>query len=98
MQTADVAAFAQRLSQFGASTNPVPPSAEILEIPLTIAPMVSSIEVRYGTQLLVAGDIHQGWVYDSARNSVILGQSVPWSFQKQGTKLEVSFVPADWLK
>lgn len=98
MSPANIAHFAQKLAQFGLVSSPIPPSADISEVPLTIQPVVSTIEVRYGTQILTAGDLQQGWVYDSVKNAVVLGQKVPWTYQRPGTKLEVAFVPADWTK
>lgn len=66
-----------------------------LEIPLTTAPVVSSIVVTFGATTLVAGDMHYGWVYDSAKNAVILGDKIDWS-SLQGDDLVVSFVPDSW--
>ncbi|WP_413287442.1 vWA domain-containing protein [Bdellovibrio sp. HCB337] len=99
INTARVSDFSQKLANFGFTGNPSPfPVADITEVPLTITPDFSTIEVRYGTQVLKGGDMHEGWIYDSAKNAVILGRQIPWSVQAPGTKLEVSFVPADWTK
>lgn len=90
--------FAQKLAQFGFDPNQTTvPVADIYEVPLTIQPEVSTIEVHYGTQVLT-GDMYTGWTYDSAKNAIILGKKVPWTLQPSGTKLEVSFVPSDWTK
>lgn len=90
--------FAQRLAVFGIDNTPTEPVADFSEVPLTTAPVVSSIEVRYGSQTITAGDLSEGWVYDAAKNAVILGSKITWSQQPAGTKLTVSFVPADWAK
>ncbi|WP_295900051.1 hypothetical protein [uncultured Bdellovibrio sp.] len=65
------------------------------EIPLTAAPDVSSIVVTFGATTLVAGDMHYGWVYDSVKNAVILGNKIDWSAMS-GEELVVSFIPKDW--
>lgn len=95
---ASVQDFAQKLSQFALDNTPGLPVADFSEIPLTVQPVVSSIEVRYGTQLLIAGDLNSGWIYDATKNAVVLGNKVIWSQQPVGTKLVVSFVPEAWTK
>ncbi|WP_413613033.1 vWA domain-containing protein [Bdellovibrio sp. HCB-110] len=65
------------------------------EIPLTTTPDASSIVVTFGSTTLVAGDMHYGWVYDSVKNAVILGDKIDWS-SMSGDELIVSFVPKDW--
>lgn len=65
------------------------------EIPLTTTPDSSSIVVTFGSTTLVAGDMHYGWVYDSVKNAVILGDKINWS-SMSGDELVVSFIPKDW--
>lgn len=65
------------------------------EIPLTAVPDMSSIRVTYGSTELVGGDIHRGWVYDSVKNLVVLGDKIDWA-SMQGDELIVSFIPQDW--
>jgi len=86
--------FADKLAKFGAG--PLTPS--LTEVPLTIAPVVSSIQVKFGTETLVGGDMKMGWVYDSKKNAIVLGDEIDWASQPVGTKLSVTFVPADWQK
>lgn len=65
------------------------------EIPLTTAPDFHSIVVTYGTTKLVAGDVHHGWVYDSKRQVLVLGDLIDWG-SMSGDTLIVSFVPLSW--
>ena len=94
MNTHTITDFAQKLALFGGNTFPAP-FADIWEIPLKFAPVLSTVEVRYGTQILTGGDKNAGWIYDSATKSILLGGSIPWSRQPVGTKLEVSFETAE---
>ncbi|KHD87005.1 MAG: hypothetical protein OM95_16790 [Bdellovibrio sp. ArHS] len=83
--------FGQQLGQLGAGL-----SGQVTqEIPLTAVPDVSSIVVTFGNTTLVAGDMHSGWVYDSAKNAVILGDKIDWSTMT-GDELIVSFIPKAW--
>lgn len=98
MNTLKIQDFTQKLAAFGLNNTPGEPIADFSEIPLTAQPVVSSIEVHYGSQVLTAGDLTAGWVYDASKNAVVLGSKIVWSQQPAGTKLVVSFVPEAWTK
>lgn len=53
-------------------------------------PIVSTIQVWYGTQRI---DPHptQGWSYDPARNAIVLGSEIQWSQQPPGTRVRVRY-------
>jgi len=74
----------------------------IIEITRTIRlptePVRRTIEVRFGSQILVGGDLRRGWVYDESNNSIVLGDLVELSHQPAGTELEIKFVPKYWQK
>lgn len=59
-------------------------------IQLPYKPVVTSIIVKLGSDILVAGDIHNGWTYDSKTNMVILGEDVHTQVQP-GAKIEITF-------
>lgn len=82
--------FAQQLKNLGQGV-----AKMVREVPLTTLPDYNSIQVTYGSSTLVAGDIHHGWVYDSVRNMIILGDQINWSAMN-GNELIISFIPADW--
>ncbi len=52
---------------------------------------ISTIKVTYGPTVLVAGDVLRGWVYDSAKLQLQLGQLVAWRSQPAGTKLVIEY-------
>jgi hypothetical protein len=52
---------------------------------------ISTIKVTYGSTVLVAGDVLKGWVYDSAKLQLQLGQFVDWRSQPIGTKLIIEY-------
>jgi hypothetical protein len=64
-------------------------------IPLSRAPIVTTIEVTFGTQKL-ANSVEDGWMYDPSRNAIVLSRGIKWSKQPQGTQVEVTFIPADF--
>lgn len=68
----------------------------IRRIPLTIEPNVDSIEVTYGIQVIVRGDLRRGWVYDVATNDIVLGKELKLLSQNPRLKLVVKFVPVEW--
>jgi hypothetical protein len=72
------------------------PRANVSEIPLPSKPMFDSIQVVYGAQTLVKGDLVHGWVYDAKSNKVLLGEQIPWLQQPSGTQLELTYVPEEW--
>lgn len=62
-------------------------------IPLKQIPVVSTIQVKYGTQI-IDEDVKAGWSYDPGRVGIYLGQEIDLQPQPPGTELEVTFVPA----
>ena len=63
-------------------------------IPLSRAPIVSTIEVTFGTQK-ISNSVEDGWMFDPSRNANVLSRGIKWSKQPQGTQVEVTFIPAD---
>lgn len=83
--------FGKKLGNLGSGIS----NSIVREIPLTAIPDFKSIQVTYGSTTLAAGDLNYGWVYDSVRNVVILGDKINWS-SMTGKELVVSFIPKDW--
>lgn len=67
----------------------------VSHIPLPSAPDFDSITVTYGTQT-IPGTMSTGWIYDSLKNEVVLGDQIPWALQLPQTPLEVTYVPKAW--
>lgn len=65
------------------------------EIPLFVEPDLASLVATYGSYTLPRGDLYQGWIYDSQKNSLLLGSKINWS--ALGThELIISFTPRQW--
>lgn len=62
---------------------------------LNRAPVLSTLKVVYGTQEIPQG-YKTGWVFDAARNAIILGEDIVWSQQPEGTKVQVYFEAAQF--
>lgn len=56
-------------------------------------PFVPSIRVTYGTQVL-PNDSRTGWIYDPAKNAIILGREIDWVDQGPGVSILVEFSEA----
>jgi hypothetical protein len=69
-----------------------------MEIPLPSVPVTATVTVNFGTQIIDKGVIDYGWLYNPDKNSVLLGDKIPWSVQPAGTPLEVTYTPKDWSK
>lgn len=55
-------------------------------------PIVNTIEVSYGTQMIPFGYLSTGFVYDDLTNSIVFGKAVQLDqSQPEGTQLEISF-------
>lgn len=65
-----------------------------LTIPLKQIPAVNTIKVTYGTQT-IPNNSQFGWVYDPKKNAILLGKDMKLNPEPNGTKMEVTFVPAD---
>lgn len=72
------------------------PTTTAIEIPLPMAPVTSTLQVSYGSQILQGGLVQQGWVFDEGRQVIMIGNRVPWTTQPEGTRLKVRFTPIDW--
>lgn len=51
------------------------------QIYLSRKPIVESIKVFFGSQLLPAGDAKKGWVYNAYLNAVVFGKDIDWNAQ-----------------
>jgi hypothetical protein len=77
--------------------NKVPKNKNILTLPqneisLPYLPIVGSIEVRFGSQIIPFGYYSSGWVYDDLNNKIIFGNEVKLDqYQPEGSKIEISF-------
>lgn len=60
---------------------------------LSRPPILSTIKVQYGSQMIPA-DPKLGWSYDPARNALILGNDIVWTTQPPGTKVQVFYEAA----
>jgi hypothetical protein len=98
MNDVTIADFTRKLAAFGATAGLPTPPTYIREIPLPAIPSFETIKVQYGNMKLVAGDMNHGWIYDSAKNQIFLGDEINFAQEPMGTKLEISFVPEDWTK
>ncbi len=67
----------------------VSPVADIAPIQLLGIPILSSINVSFGKQVLLLGD--KGWIYDFVNNKVIISTNVEWQAQPKDTALIVSY-------
>lgn len=70
---------------------------QVTRIPLPSKPDFKTIKVTWGKQVLNAGDVDYGWVYDRAKNEIALGNNVDWTSEAATTPLTIEYIPADWL-
>jgi len=90
--------FGTKLIKVGDTLNRMSRAGQpsISEIPLPSMPDSATITVNFGTQIIEKGVIQTGWIYDSTKNEVLLGNQIPWSVQPAKTPLEVTYTPKDW--
>ncbi len=55
-------------------------------------PIMETLSVKYG-QIELPMDYKKGWVYDTYRNAVILGDEIDWKAQPLGSTVKVYFEP-----
>lgn len=75
--------------------DPKPVYLPVRSIQLGLTPVFSSIEVRYGSQVLVKGILPVGYIYSSTDNKLYFGDKVSLSVQPKGTKLTVEYLSND---
>lgn len=80
--------YSSRLSSIGSKYETI----GLRTVQLKIAPVIASMRLSYGRQRLVAGDLRGGWVYDSAKMQIHLGEKVDWMSEPKGTKLVVEYL------
>ncbi|MDZ4084513.1 MAG: hypothetical protein U1E10_16330 [Bdellovibrionales bacterium] len=79
--------YSTRLSSIGSKYEMI----GVRSVQFKLPPVISSIKVTYGSQVIVAGDLRNGWVYDSAKLQMQLGQYINWRSQPAGTKLVIEY-------
>lgn len=67
--------YARHIQEVGHSIGRV--LARTLNLPLP--PKLSSLTVKFGSLVLEPGDIHNGWIYNSVNNTLILGDQINWN-------------------
>jgi hypothetical protein len=80
--------FGSRLAQF--ANDIVKRSAG--RFPLKNFPRLETVKISYGTQEIQPGGL-DGWSYESATNSIVLGQGIQWKPQPLGAKLSIDYAP-----
>lgn len=70
-----------------APTNANPES----EVTLNYIPVLSTLTITYGSQILQAGDVSGGWVYYSKENKIVFGPGINWNSEPLGTNLVITF-------
>ena len=78
------------------SPNPGPKPVYDRVIELPSKAVLSSISVSYDHQALMFGDLYSGWVFDSQRNAVVIGEGVPLGSRPWTTKIEIEYQIANW--
>jgi hypothetical protein len=53
-------------------------------------PDINTIRVTYGTSVLPM-DPHKGWMFDVAKNAVVLGDNIDWTSQPSGSRVMVNY-------
>lgn len=66
----------------------------VLKVLLDRLPVLSSIKVTYGTQVIPAS-IEDGWIYLPEENAITFGPNIVWSEQPDGTSVEVDYTSVD---
>ena len=56
-------------------------------------PIVESIRVHFGTQEIFSHP-REGWMFDFAKNAIVLGDEIVWTQQPLGTKVRVDYEAA----
>ncbi|MBN8539477.1 MAG: VWA domain-containing protein [Deltaproteobacteria bacterium] len=79
--------YSSRLSTIGSKYEMI----GVRSVQFKLPAIISSIKVTYGSTVLVAGDVLKGWVYDSSKLQLQLGQFINWRSQPAGTKLVVEY-------
>lgn len=90
---ANVTDIAQRIVR-GLSKEKYQPGRPLKEIILYTKPNLSSLEVTFGNQKILASQPGQpGWTYDAAKNMLSIDPDLQWEEQVPGTKILISFWP-----
>jgi hypothetical protein len=53
-------------------------------------PDINTIRVTYGTAVLPM-DPHKGWLFDVAKNAIVLGDAIDWASQPSGSRVMVNY-------
>lgn len=80
--------FGSKLSKIGDAYSVV----GVRTVQLNLAPQISSLTATFGTQKLEAGDLLGGWVYDSSKMQLQLGEKIDWTSQPAGTRLLIDYL------
>lgn len=85
--------YVENLSSIGSKIFPEPkgdyaPGITIDELAFEQNPDPSTIQVRFGSQILVSGS---DWNYDAGQNKIVFSKNIQWQPQEPGTRIEVQF-------
>ncbi len=80
--------FGTKLGQIGRGYSAI----GLRTVQLKLAPNLSTMKVTYGTETFQAGDLLNGWVYDSAKMQLLFGEKINWVSQPAGTQVVIEYL------
>ena len=81
------AEFGKKLSGIGAGYA----KFGVSTVQLKLVPDLASIKIHYGSLVLQSGNLHNGWIYDSAKMELVFGNAIDWRSQPVGTPLVIEY-------
>lgn len=84
------------VDRLGLAIRPVSSGEPIRMVELPMTPAFETISVTFGADILRAGDVSEGWIYERSSNSVKVGPDYNFLAFPRDTKLVINYVPKDW--
>ncbi len=66
-------------------------SIGLANVQLKLEPILATMKVVFGSETFEAGDILNGWVYDSQKMQLLFGANIDWMSQPAGTRLKIEY-------
>lgn len=80
--------FGTKLGQIGRGYSAI----GLRTVQLKLAPNLSTMKVTYGTETFQAGDLLNGWVYDSSKMQLLFGEKINWRSQPARTQVVIEYL------
>lgn len=88
--------FKDGVEKLGLGLRPMVSGEPIRSVQLPMEAAFDTISVTYGSDILKAGNVSEGWIYTKSDKTITVGPEYNFLASPRGTMLMINYVPKEW--